>query len=73
MAQAQEALRKAKTVVAIGRSVGVTCNMRTRYCKIARNEMERPMGKRQLRNRARQTLAEERAMLEEVLNKAMQG
>ena len=96
LAQAREALRKAKTAdelraaqaavlplelglsieqtaIAIGRSVGVTCNMRTRYCKIARNEMERPIGKRQLRNRAHQTLAEESAMLEEVLDKAMQG
>ena len=60
-------------MVAIGRSVGVTCNMRTRYGKIARNEMAQPAGKKQLRNRARQTLAEKRAMLEEVLNKAMQG
>lgn len=96
LAQAREALRKAKTAdelraaqavvlplelglsieqtaIAIGRSVGVTCNMRMRYCKIARNEMERPTGKRQLRNRAHQTLAEESAMLEEVLDKAMQG
>ena len=59
--------------VAIGRSVGVTCTMRTRYCKIARNEIEHSAGKRQLRNRAHQTLAEESAMLDEVLDTATQG
>lgn len=26
-----------QTAKAIGRSVGATCNMRTRYCKVARN------------------------------------
>lgn len=62
-----------QTAVAIGRSVGVTCSLRTRYCKIMRKEMKEPTPKRQLRNRAHQTLAEEKAMLDEVLDKAMQG
>ena len=62
-----------QTAIAIGRSVGVTCTLRTRYCKIARNEMGRPMGKRQLRNRAHQTLIEESAMLDEVLDTATLG
>jgi hypothetical protein len=36
------------TAKAIGRSVGATCNLRTRYCKVARHEREAPRPKREL-------------------------
>ena len=63
----------AQTAMAIGRSVGVTCTMRTRYSKIARKEMEPPISKKQLRNRARLPLEQEGVMLDELLEQAMQG
>jgi hypothetical protein len=63
----------AQTAIAIGRSVGVTCNMRTRYSRIARKETAPPVSKRQLRNRARLPLEEESAMLDEILAQAEQG
>ena len=63
----------AQTAIAIGRSVGVTCTMRTRYSKIARQEAVPPVSKRQLRNRARLSLEEEGAMLDAVLEQATQG
>ena len=63
----------AQTAVATGRSVGVTCTMRTRYSKIARQEIASPVGKQQLRNRARLPLEEESAMLDEILEHATQG
>jgi len=63
----------AQTAIAIGRSVGVTCNMRTRYSRIARQEAAPPVSKRQLRNRARMPLDEESAMLDEILVNATQG
>src|ERR1035437_2784795 len=62
----------AQTAIAIGRSVGVTCNMRTRYSRIARKEIEPPVSKTQLRNRARLSLDEESAMLDEILAQAAQ-
>lgn len=63
----------AQTAIAIGRSVGVTCTMRTRYTRIARQEAVPPVSKRQLRNRAHLSLEEEGAMLDEVLEQATQG
>ena len=60
----------AQTAIAIGRSVGVTCNMRTRYSRIARKEIEPPVSKTQLRNRARLSLDEESAMLDEIFAQA---
>lgn len=63
----------AQTAIAIGRSVGVTCTMRTRYSRIARQEAVPPVSKRQLRNRARLSLEEEGAMLDAVLEQATQG
>ena len=38
-----------QTVKAICRSVGAMCNLRTRYCKVARREREAPRPKRALR------------------------
>jgi hypothetical protein len=45
-------LSLAQTAQAIGRSVGATCTLRTRSCKVARREREAPRPKRALRNRA---------------------
>jgi transposase len=66
-------LSLAQTASAIGRSVGATCNMRTRLCKIARHEREAPRPKRALRNRAKATLEREAQILDEVLAGAMRG
>ena len=63
----------AQTAIAIGRSVGVTCNLRTRYSKIARQEIVPPVSKKLLRNRAHLALAEEGALLDEILENASQG
>lgn len=62
-----------QTAKAIGRSVGATCNLRTRYCKVARREREAPRPKRALRNRANATLEREAQILDEVLEGAMHG
>lgn len=62
-----------QTAQAIGRSVGATCNLRTRYCKVARREREAPRSKRALRNRAKATLEREAQILDEVLEGAMRG
>ena len=61
------------TAKAIGRSVGATCNLRTRYCKVARRERAAPRTKRELRNRAHTTLEREAEILDEVLTGAMDG
>jgi len=62
-----------QTAKAIGRSIGATCNLRTRYCKVARQEREAPRPKRSLRNRANATLEREAQILDEVLVGAMRG
>ena len=62
-----------QTAKAIGRSVGATCNLRTRYCKVARHERKAPRSKRALRNRANTTLEREAQILDEVLEGAMRG
>ena len=66
-------LSLAQTAKAIGRSVGATCNLRTRYCQVARHEREAPRPKRMLRNRANATLEREAQILDEVLENAMRG
>lgn len=62
-----------QTARAIGRSVGATCTLRTRYCKVARHEREAPRSKRALRNRAHATLEREAQILDDVLAGAMRG
>ena len=62
-----------QTARAIGRSVGATCTLRTRYCKVARHERAAPRPKRELRNRAKTTLEREAKILDEVLEGAMRG
>jgi Winged helix-turn helix len=64
-------LSLAQTTKVIGRSVGVTCTLRTRYAKVARHEREAPRPKRALRNRANTTLEHEAQILEEVRQGAM--
>lgn len=62
-----------QTAKAIGRSVGATCNLRMRYCKVARHERAAPRPKRSLRNRANATLEREAQILDEVLEGAIRG
>ncbi|GHT91857.1 hypothetical protein AGMMS49545_08480 [Betaproteobacteria bacterium] len=61
------------TAKVIGRSVGATCKLRTRYCEVARHERNAPQSKRALRNRAHATLEREGQILDEVLAEAAQG
>jgi transposase len=56
-----------ETALAIGRSPGATCAMRTRFGKVAAGEVEPPRSKRQLRNRANAALDREAQILDEVL------
>ena len=62
-----------QTAKAIGRSVGVTCSLRIRYCKVARGERKAPRSKRALRNRAHATREREVEILDEVLTGATDG
>lgn len=66
-------LSLAQTAKAIGRSVTATCNLRTRFCKVARREQEAPRSKRELRNRANASLEREAQLLDEVLKDAAVG
>lgn len=62
-----------QTAVAIGRSKGKTCTLRTNYCKRAAGTMTAPVAKRDLRNRANRTLEEEQRLLQEVFDSASVG
>ena len=62
-----------QTALAIGRSTGATCTMRTRFAKVASGQMSPPRSKRQLRNRAITDLERERQILDEVLPDADTG
>ena len=62
-----------QTALAIGRSRGATCTMRTRFGKVAAGQMAAPRSKRQLRNRANTDLERERQILDEVLPDAATG
>jgi transposase len=62
-----------QTAKAIGRSVGVTCTMRTRFAKVASGALPAPRRKQDLRNRAKAELSREREILDEVLADAMDG
>jgi len=48
-----------QTAAAIGRSVRVTCGMRTRFAAVREGRRAAPRSKRDLRNRATATLAQE--------------
>jgi len=62
-----------QTAIAIGRSKGKTCTLRTSYCKRAAGKMAAPAGKHDLRNRANRTLEEEKKLLQEVFDSASTG
>jgi len=62
-----------QTAIAIGRSKGKTCTLRTNYCKRATGRMAAPVAKRDLRNRANLSLEEEKVMLQEVFDSAGVG
>ena len=59
-----------QTARAIGRSVGVTCRMRTRYDLATEEEKKTTRSKRELRNRAKASLEQEARILDEVLSEA---
>jgi transposase len=62
-----------QTAAAIGRSVGVTCTMRTRFAAVLEGRRPTPRGKRDLRNRAKSSLQQEARVLDEVLAGAAEG
>lgn len=62
-----------QTAIAIGRSKGKTCTLRTNYCKRATGRMAASVAKRNLRNRANRSLEEEKALLQEVFDGAGAG
>jgi len=66
-------LSLAQTAIAIGRSKGKTCTLRTNYCKRATGKMAAPVSKRDLRNRANRTMKEEKELLQEVFDSAGVG
>lgn len=45
-----------QTAVAIGRSVGITCTMRTGFARVLGGEKQATRSKRELRNRAKASL-----------------
>ena len=62
-----------QTAAIIGRSVGVTCSMRTRFARVADGVERAPRKKTELRNRAHADLTQESAALDAVLNTASVG
>ena len=62
-----------QTALAIGRSVSLTCKLRNRKRRERANEIPVRKSKRELRNRATATLAEEAALLDQVLAQASAG
>ncbi len=66
-------LSLAQTAAAIGRSVGITCTMRTRFGRVLGGEKKATRSKRELRNRAKASLEREAQILEEVLSHPATG
>lgn len=62
-----------QTALAIGRSVGATCTMRTRFLAVREGRRAAPRSKRDLRNRATASLQLEQRVLDEVLGGAADG
>lgn len=62
-----------ETALAIGRSKGATCSMRTRFSKVGSGRQRAPRSKRELRNRAHADLVREAEILDEVLMHAESG
>ena len=66
-------LSLAQTALAIGRSVSLTCKLRNRKRRERANEIPVRKTKRELRNRATASLAQEAVLLDQVLAKASDG
>lgn len=62
-----------QTAMVIGRSVGATCSMRTRFSRLLAGEQKPARSRRELRNRAKASLEQEAQILEEVLEQAATG
>jgi hypothetical protein len=62
-----------QTALAIGRSVSLTCKLRTRMRRERAREIEPRKSKRELRNRAASSLVEEAQALDQVLGRASMG
>jgi transposase len=62
-----------QTAMVIGRSVGATCTMRNRFVRVLSGERKATRSKREMRNRAKASLAREAQILDEVLSEAKTG
>lgn len=62
-----------QTAACIGRSVGATCSMRTRFGKVAEGKISAPRSKKTLRNRAHADLEQEALALDAVMVEANAG
>jgi len=62
-----------QTAVVIGRSVGATCLMRTRFLAVHAGRRPAARSKRELRNRANASLEEEARVLDAVFSGAAEG
>ena len=69
----EQGLSIQQTADIIGRSVSVTCSMRTRFGRVIEGVQAVPQHKQQLRNRAHATLLQEAKVLDEVLADAATG
>ena len=69
----EQGLSLQQTAAIIGRSVSVTCAMRTRFGRVIEGAQAVPQHKQQLRNRAHANLALEAQVLDEVLATAATG
>jgi transposase len=87
MAKTPEQLRQAQAVLlplelglnmrqtadAIGRSIGATCTMRTRFMAVRQGQRPTARRKSDLRNRAKASLQQEARVLDEVMTGTSQG
>jgi transposase len=62
-----------QTAECIGRSVGATCTMRTRFARVVSGQQAAPRSKTDLRNRAKATLDNETQALDRVMSTANVG
>lgn len=62
-----------QTALAIGRSVGATCTLRTRFIQVLNGRQPASRGMRGKRNRAKASLEREARILDEVLSEAATG
>lgn len=62
-----------QTATAIGRSLGATCTLRTRFAAVREGRLAAPRTKRELRNRAAASLQQEARVLGDVFAAADEG